>query len=181
VPHDPKTRKSGVFVAYNLLPLRIPLCASFILVWCGSRAVDSYSGQSYEHRRGWVEERLLYLSSVYAIDICAYAVMSNHVHVVVHVDVDKAQGWRDKQVLSLWHTLYKGTLITQKCMRDEPLSPGEEVTLRETIQEYRRRLHDTSWFMRNLNEFIAREANKEDSCTGRFYSLPSMVLTLRAS
>ena len=83
---------------------------------------------------GWVEERLLYLSSVYAIDICAYAVMSNHVHVVVHVDVDKAQGWRDKQVLSLWHTLYKGTLITQKCMRDEPLSPGEEVTLRRLFK-----------------------------------------------
>jgi REP element-mobilizing transposase RayT len=133
---------------------------------CG---VDSYTGQSYEHRRAWVEERLLYLSSVYAIDICAYAVMSNHVHVVVHVDVDKAQGWSDKQVISLWHTIYKGTLITQKCMRDEPLSPGEEVTLQETIQEYRRRLHDISWFMRNLNEFIAREANKEDKCTGRFW------------
>jgi len=133
---------------------------------CG---VDSYSGQSYEHRRGWVEERLLYLSSVFAIDICAYAVMSNHVHVVMHVDVDKAQGWSDKQVISLWHTLYKGTLITQKRMRDEPLSPGEEVTLQDTVKEYRRRLHDISWFMRNLNEYIARQANKEDGCTGRFW------------
>jgi REP element-mobilizing transposase RayT len=126
---------------------------------------------------------------VYAIDIYAYAVMSNHVHVVMHVDVDKAQGWSDKQVLGLWHTLYKGTLykstlykstlykgilykgtlITQKCMRDEPLSPGKKVTLQDTIQEYRRRIHDISWFMRNLNEFIAREANKEDGCTGRFW------------
>jgi REP element-mobilizing transposase RayT len=52
---------------------------------CG---VDPYSGQSYEHRRAWVEERLLYLCSVFAIDICAYAVMSNHVHLVLHVDVD---------------------------------------------------------------------------------------------
>jgi hypothetical protein len=67
---------------------------------------DEYSGQSYEHRRAWVEERLLYLSSVFAIDVCAYAVMSNHVHVVVHVDVNKALGWSDKQVLALWHTLY---------------------------------------------------------------------------
>ena len=121
------------------------------------------------------------MSSVYVIDICAYAVMGNHVHVVVHVDVDKAQGWRDKQVINLWHTLYKATLITQKCMRDEPLSPSEDVTLQDTIKEYRRRLHDISRFMRNLNEFIAREANKEDGCTGRFYSLPFMVLTLRAS
>lgn len=50
---------------------------------CG---VDSYSGQSYEHRHGWVEQRLWFLSSVFAIDICAYAVMSNHVHAVLHVD-----------------------------------------------------------------------------------------------
>ncbi|MFT6141439.1 MAG: hypothetical protein ACJAXN_002673 [Psychromonas sp.] len=35
--------------------------------------------------------------------------------------------------------------------------------------------------MRSLDEPIARQANKEDSCTGRFYSLPSMALTLRAS
>ena len=27
---------------------------------CGE---DKYTGQSYEHRRGWVEERLLFLSS----------------------------------------------------------------------------------------------------------------------
>jgi REP element-mobilizing transposase RayT len=55
---------------------------------CG---IDNYSGQSYEHRRGWVEKRLLFLSSVFAIDLCAYAVMSNHVHVVLHVDVKQTQ------------------------------------------------------------------------------------------
>jgi hypothetical protein len=42
-------------------------------------------------------------------------------------------------------------------------------------------LYDISWLMRNLNEYIAREANKEDKCIGRFYSLPSLALTLRAS
>jgi hypothetical protein len=35
---------------------------------CG---VDNYSGQSYEHRRGWVEQRLLFLSSVFSIDSAA--------------------------------------------------------------------------------------------------------------
>jgi hypothetical protein len=92
----------------------------------------------------------LYLPTLNAIDIYAYAVASNHVHVVVHVDVDKAQGWSDKQVISLWHTLYKGTLITQKRTRDEALSPGEDVTLQDTIKAYRSRLHGISWFMRNL-------------------------------
>jgi REP element-mobilizing transposase RayT len=43
------------------------------------------------------------------------------------------------------------------------------ITLHDTIAEYRRRLHDISWLMRNLNEHIAREANKGDNCKGRFW------------
>jgi hypothetical protein len=53
------------------------MCSSFFFVLCGSRAENKFTGQSYEHRRGWVEERLLFLSSVFSIGICAYAVMSN--------------------------------------------------------------------------------------------------------
>jgi REP element-mobilizing transposase RayT len=145
---------------------------------CG---VDSYSGQSYEHRRGWVEQRLLFLSSVFAIDICAYAVMSNHVHVVLHVDVQQVMAWTDSEVVERWHRLHKGTLLTHLFVRGETLSQGQQLSLNDTITEYRKRLHDISWLMRNLNEYIAREANKEDGCTGRFYSPPSLALTLRAS
>ncbi|CAM4241887.1 hypothetical protein BIW53_18900 [Pseudoalteromonas byunsanensis] len=47
---------------------------------CGE---DKLTGKSYEHRRGWVEERLLFLAQVFCIDVCAYAVMSNHTHVVL--------------------------------------------------------------------------------------------------
>jgi hypothetical protein len=53
------------------------MCSSFFFVLCGNRAENKFTGQSYEHRRGWVEERLLFLSSVFSIGICAYAVMSN--------------------------------------------------------------------------------------------------------
>jgi REP element-mobilizing transposase RayT len=130
---------------------------------------DKYSGQSYEHRRGWVEQRLLFLSSIFAIDICAYAVMSNHVHVVLHVDKKQTQVWSDYDVLQRWHRLHTGTLLTQIFARGDTLSHGEQLTLDNTITEYRRRLHDISWFMRDLNENIAREANKEDDCTGRFW------------
>jgi hypothetical protein len=42
---------------------------------CGQ---DHASGQNYEHRRGWIEARLRQLAGVFAIDIAAYAVMSNH-------------------------------------------------------------------------------------------------------
>ena len=133
---------------------------------CG---IDNYSGQSYEHRRGLVEKRLLFLSSVFAIDLCAYAVMSNHVHVVLHVDVKQTQVWSDYDVVQRWHRLHKGTLLTQMFARGDTIGKGQRLTLDNTITEYRRRLHDISWLMRNLNEYIARRANKEDECTGRFW------------
>jgi len=129
--------------------------------------VGSYSGHNYEHRGGWVEQRLLFLSSVFAIDICAYAVMSNHV--VLHVDVKQVMAWTDDDIVRRWHLLHRGTLLTQMFTRGDSLSPSQNITLDDTIAEYRRRLHDISWLMRNLNEYIAREANKEDDCTGIFW------------
>ena len=40
---------------------------------------------------------------------------------------------------------------------------------RKVLAEYRSRLSDVSWLMRQLAEKIARMANKEDQCTGRFW------------
>ncbi len=145
---------------------------------CGE---DKFTGQSYEHRRSWVEERLLFLSSVFSISICAYAVMSNHTHVVVCVDKDTADGWSTEEVVKRWHQMYQGTLLSQRYQRGDKLSKGECISLDETVTIYRQRLYDISWLMRNLNEYIAREANKEEGCTGRSYSLPFMALTLRTS
>jgi tRNA(Arg) A34 adenosine deaminase TadA len=93
------------------------VCAPLFLVLGGSRALDSYSGQSDEHRLGWVERRLLFLSTLFAIDICAYAVMSNHVHVVVHVDKDEANAWAVDEVLRRYHKLHQGALLTHKYAR----------------------------------------------------------------
>ncbi len=133
---------------------------------CGT---DKHSGQSYEHRRGWVEERLLFLATVFAIDICAYAVMNNHTHVVLCVDKALTDNWDSDEVLRRYHKLHRGTLLTQKFMNGDTLSQGELITFDETVETYRQRLYEISWFMRDLNEYIAREANKEDGCTGRFW------------
>ncbi len=136
---------------------------------CGQ---DNYTGKCYEHRRQWVEDRLLLLAQVFAIDICAYAVMSNHTHVVLHVDTAEASGWSDDEVLLRYHRVYKGSRLTQQyCQPNgrELLSKAEEFTVKDTIAVFRSRLSDISWFMRSLNEYIARQANKEDDCTGRFW------------
>ncbi len=39
---------------------------------CGK---DALTGRSYEHRRDWVESKLLQLARIFCIDVCAYAVM----------------------------------------------------------------------------------------------------------
>ena len=57
---------------------------------CGE---DYSTGQNYDHRKQWLVSRIRFLSYVYAIDVCAYAVMSNHYHVVLHVDKDRALAW----------------------------------------------------------------------------------------
>ncbi|WP_105167827.1 transposase [Pseudoalteromonas sp. T1lg23B] len=133
---------------------------------CGE---DKLTGKSYEHRRGWVEERLLFLAQVFCIDVCAYAVMSNHTHVVLFIDDKKAQRLSDKAVLLRWHKLFKGSYLSHRFLNGERLDTGQQFFLNNEIKEYRDRLSSISWFMRVLNEGIAREANKEDGCTGRFW------------
>ena len=145
---------------------------------CGK---DELTGKNFEHRREWVEEKLTILNEVFAIDISAYAIMSNHTHLVLCIDIDTAKAWSDEEVVRRWLQLFKGTLLIQQYNRGETIPDYQQQTLEDTIDIYRQRLIDISWFMRILNEGIARQANAEEGCTGRFYSPPSMALTLRAA
>ena len=133
---------------------------------CGE---DRHSGRNFEHRRQWIEDRLLVLASIYAIDIAAYAVMSNHYHVVLHVDREQGSSWNDAEVIERWHQLFKGSLLSRRFSRGEPLVRAEQHALAEQVAEWRQRLISISWFMRCLNERIARDANREDDVTGRFW------------
>ena len=136
---------------------------------CGE---DNQTGRSYEHRRQWVEDRLLYLAEVFCIDVCAYAVMSNHTHVVLRINKQKADSLSVKDIIRRWHRLYKGMLLSQRYIdpvQSTTLSEAEIQTVHSLAKIYRKRLYDISWFMRLLNEYIARRANKEDECTGHFW------------
>ncbi len=133
---------------------------------CGD---DAITGQCFEHRRGWIEQRMLSLANHFALNICAYAVMSNHYHIVLHVDKDTADNWTDTEVMQHWHELFKGNVLSQRCVKGEVLSISEQQALWERVQIWRERLMDISWYMRCLNEHIARQANHEDNCTGRFW------------
>jgi len=130
------------------------------------------NGKSFEHRRQWVEDRIHFLTTVFAIDVCAYAVMSNHTHLVLHVCRNQAETLSTEDVIRRWHCLFKGTLLTQRYLSPatrKDLNEEHINTVRGIAEVWRKRLFDISWFMRALNEYIARAANKEDDCTGHFW------------
>ncbi len=131
---------------------------------CGK---DTITGQSYEHRRQWLENRIRLLSTLFAVDICSYAVMSNHYHIVVKLS--STEDWTDQDVLNRWLTLHKGPPLIQRYCRGDVLDQVTRDTVSQTIEIWRKRLQDLSWFMKCLNEPIARMANAEDNCTGHFW------------
>ena len=127
---------------------------------------DHYTGQSFEHRKAWVEERLGLLAECFAVSVHAYAVMSNHLHLVVQLAPEVAAGWSDLDVAARWARLFPPRLdstdaVEAKCRR--------LIDDSERLQTIRRRLSDLSWLMRCLAEPIARHANHEDHCKGRFW------------
>ena len=133
---------------------------------CG---VDHYSGKSYEHRRQWVVDRIRTLSSLFAIDICSYAVMNNHYHLVLKVCPEQLSVLTNEDVLERWCSLFKGPLLVQRYRAGRSLAKAERETISDIINVWRQRLGDLSWFMRCLNQPIAQQANREDGCTGKFW------------
>jgi REP element-mobilizing transposase RayT len=133
---------------------------------CGE---DELTGRSYEHRRDWIVEKLKQLDEIFSISICAYAVMHNHTHTVVKIDRESALKWSDDEVISRWTKLYKPSPIVGRYLNGIKLTKAEWDIIAEDIEKWRHRLYNISWFMRNLNESIARQANEEESCTGKFW------------
>ena len=131
---------------------------------CGE---DPLSGRCFDHRRDWIERRLISLADSFAVGLFAWAVMSNHTHVVLRIDPRLPERWSDEEVARRWARLDR---------RLEAVDPAHVKTRvrhllaqPKRIAELRARLGSLSWFMRFLNECIAREANAEDRCTGRFW------------
>ena len=130
---------------------------------------DESIGKDYEHRREWIEDEILRLAGIFALDVSAYAVMSNHFHVVVYINTDKSESWTDTDTIDRWHRLFNGTLQSQRFVAGVEQNKSALDLLKKDVAKWRSRLTDISWFMRVLNEKVARLANKEDGCTGRFW------------
>jgi REP element-mobilizing transposase RayT len=134
---------------------------------CGQ---DEFTGKDYEHRREFIRDRLKFLAGVMGIEVLGYAVMSNHFHCVLRSRHDVVVTWSDAEVAQKWWLLCPA----RKNKEGSPAEPTEfELNSicndASGLKEKRKRLSSISWFMRFLSERVAKEANKQDECTGRFW------------
>ena len=133
---------------------------------CGK---DDYTGQSYEHRREWVESLILKLATAFCIDVVAYAVMSNHYHVILRINQALAESLTDEDIIDRWGLIYKPDSLMQDYRNGVMITEDERNRVEDTLRQWRTTLSNLSRFMGYLNEQIARRANLEDKCTGRFW------------
>jgi len=131
---------------------------------------DPLTGRDFSHRKVWMVDRLRYLAAIFAIEVCAYAILENHYHTILRTRPDIVALWSDREVATRWLTLFP----RHRDLEGTPLPPDEKdiralADCPERIAKLRRRLCSLSWFMGRLNEFIARAANKEDGVKGRFW------------
>jgi REP element-mobilizing transposase RayT len=133
---------------------------------CGD---DPVTGRNFDHRKQWLVTRIKQLSAQFAVDVCAYAVMSNHYHLVLHVDQSAARSWSNEEVISRWTGLFPRNAKLVETLIKNRTSKAAQKQLQLRVELWRERLADISWFMRCINETVARDANREDQCSGRFW------------
>lgn len=133
---------------------------------CG---VDPLTGKDYSSRKQDIQDRLALLAEVFAIDVCAFAILSNHHHLVLHIDEQTALEWSELEVAQRWTRLFTGPVLVRAFVAGQELTATQQQVVHNHLQKYRKRLCDLSWFMKCLNEPIARQANAEDNVTGHFW------------
>ena len=130
---------------------------------------DDRTGVDYSFRREWIRRRMEALASVFGIDVLTYAIMSNHLHVILRNRPDVVATWSDEEVAVRWLRVFPGRRLEEQLAEPTDSDVKRLAADAERLSVVRCRLSDISWFMRALSEPIARLANKQDECTGRFW------------
>ncbi len=147
--------------------------------FCG---LDPLTGNDYEHRKGWIQQRLEQLAAAFAVEVCDFSAMDNHLHTILRNRPDLVAGWPDQEVARRWWQLCP-------LRRDEPGQPAEPYDFElniwlsdaERMSELRKRLSSISWFMKLLCEHMARQANREDGIHGKFWNRPAYYSPILSS
>ena len=133
---------------------------------CG---IDELTGKDFSHRKDWIESRMIELCDIFAVNLFAYAVMSNHYHIVLYIELLAPQSWSDEEIAERWLNVYPGILDNPQFSKQRELKKQAIMGDQDKLKKYRKRLGSLSWFMGRLNEPLAKRSNEEDFCSGRFW------------
>jgi hypothetical protein len=88
--------------------------------------------------------------------------VTDRLHIVVKLSPKMTSEWSDQEVAERWKSIFKGPLLVQKYIEEKAtLAPAETRVVSDFINTYRLRLANLGWFMKCLNEPVARMANRE--------------------
>ena len=138
---------------------------------CISRCVRRafLCGEGFEHRKQWIEDRLELLAGSFAISVCGFAVMDNHLHVLIRLDPNAGRAWDGAEVVRRWMAVYPPRNLNPDDAAGVEMWVAHEAKDRKKVELLRSRLQNLGWFMKALKEPLARMANKEDDCKGTFW------------
>ena len=126
-------------------------------------------GEGPHDRKGWIENRLEELAQIFAIAVGGFSVMDNHLHVLLRLDQEVADGWSDEEVVRRWGRLFpprdksrQALAVTDNWVQWRLKDPQWVATARQ-------RLQSISWFMKSLKEPLSRLANRQDKVRGAFF------------
>ena len=57
--------------------------------------------------------------------LCAYAIMSNHYHIVVRINAEEVKQWPDEEVASRWMQIFSGPLLMHQYLMNASLTETE--------------------------------------------------------
>ncbi len=137
---------------------------------CFLFGIDPFTGKNHDHRKVWIEDQLKLLAANFGIDLLAFAILSNHFHLILRSRPDVVNTWDDSEVARRWLMLCP----KRKKNNRSPEEPNdfELNSIRndpERLATIRTRLSDVSWWLRLLCQNIATRANLEDKQTGKFF------------
>jgi hypothetical protein len=91
--------------------------------------------------------------------------VSNHWHLVLYFDPQKSWAMTDEEVARCWLKAFPGPLKHADSLEMEERFVQALLSNSDRLEVLRGRLGSLSWFMKALNDPIARMANREDGCT----------------
>ena len=150
----------GVYHCFNRIVRRSFLCG-----------FDPLTQKDYGHRRDWFYQRLRYLTRFFAIDVLAYAIMSNHYHLVLRNRPDQVATMDDRQVVTAWLMICPKSQKQPHGTGRPPTEPEIQVELSapNRVADLRARLSDPSWLIRQLSQYMGIRCNAEDNEIGHFW------------